>query len=181
MSTEITLKQISRLSGFSISTVSKALNDKLDVSNKTKVKIQGLARDNNYIPNNTAVALRKRKTNIIGVIVPEINARIYGILVSKIQEMAFKKGYRLLLLQSFSCEVKELQCINNVKDGCVDGVIMIKSYQNNGYFNRNQYLSTNSNAIPTVIKEIDESNLNLDEGYTLGEKLINKLLHEITR
>ena len=73
-----TLKQMSVLSGCSISTVSKALNDKYDVSKATRVKIQELARDYNYIPNNAAVALRKKKSKTLAIIVPQITKSVIG-------------------------------------------------------------------------------------------------------
>lgn len=68
----VTIRQLFKLSGFSISTVSKALNDKPDINLKVKHKIKGLAKSVNYIPNNLAAALRNRKTNIIALIVQEL-------------------------------------------------------------------------------------------------------------
>jgi len=125
MPSEITLKQISQSSGFSISTISKALNDKRDVNKETKAKVKEIAKKLNYIPNSSALALRNRETKIIGVIVPKINSKIYGNIISKIQVNAFKRGYRIILLQSLACEDRELECINNVSDGCIDGLILV--------------------------------------------------------
>ena len=67
MKEAITLKHISQISGYSISTVSKALNNRSDVSKQAKFKISKIAKSNNYIPNNTALALRSKKTKIIAV------------------------------------------------------------------------------------------------------------------
>lgn len=179
MSSEITLKHLSQLSGFSISTVSKALNGGRDISKKTKLKICKLAKSNNYIPNSFALALRNRKTKILGVIVPNINSNIYCNIVAKIQETAFKKGYRILLLQSFKNEEKELECINNVRDGCVDGVILIKPNQKSFSLINNLILTMNSSSLPIVIKEIDKLALDLDDGQTIAENSLNMLLDKI--
>lgn len=175
----ITLKHISKLSGFSISTISKALNGGYDISESTKLKIIELAKSKNYIPNNSALALRNRKTKLIGVIVPKINSRIYSNIVSKIQEKAFKQGYRILLLQSLKCEQKEFDCINNVRDGCVDGVILIKPHQKIEYSLNKLRLSTNSSSVPIVIEEIDKMSMLLDQGYIIGEKSLKMLLSKI--
>jgi len=145
----ITLKHISELSGYSISTVSKALNNGNDVSKQTRLKIRELAKSNNYIPNSTALALRSKKTKIIAVIVPHINSTFYSNVLSGIQANAFNKGYKVLILQSFASKKRELDCINNVRDGSVDGVIIIMNNENNYSFNLRSNLSK-SNTLPII-------------------------------
>lgn len=125
MQATITLKGISALSGRSISTVSKALNNKVDVSKKTRLKIQKLAKNHNYIRNNNAIALRNKQTKSIGVIVPYINNTHYSNLLSEIQNITYKKGYRIVVLQSFSSNKIEIGCLKRISDGSVDGIILI--------------------------------------------------------
>ncbi len=110
MNSVITLKHISNLTGYSKSTVSKALNNGLDISDKTKKKIKKIANQYNYSPNNNAVALRSRKSRIIGILVPMFENSIYSHLISEFQKRCFKIGYKLILLQSF----------NNLKIECRD-------------------------------------------------------------
>lgn len=178
MSTEITLKQISHLSGFSISTVSKALNDKLDISNKTKVKIQELAKNFNYVPNSSALALKIRRTKIIAIIVPQVNS-IYSNIISSVEENAFQKGYRILILQSLKSEERELECINNVRDGSVDGIIIIKPFQKRNYSTNKLSLFINFVQTPTVIEKIDRLDISSDKGFIIGAKLLNMMLNKI--
>ena len=68
-SSKVTLKNLSRLTGYSVSTVSKALNNRDDVSEKAKELIQKAAQSNRYLPNYTAIALRKQRTKTIALIV----------------------------------------------------------------------------------------------------------------
>lgn len=175
----ITIKHISQLSGYSISTVSKALNNGCDVSKQTKLKIRKLAKSNNYIPNRAALALRTKKTKIIAVIVPQINSMFYGSVLSVIQKSAFNIGYKVLLLQSFGCKKKELECINEVMDGCVDGIIVIKSSQKRDV-TYNKASSINRIKFPISLIYID-AKLSINEYDTkyLGEKSLNKLLQQI--
>ena len=126
-STMMTLKKISHLSGFSTSTVSKALNDGLDISLDTKKLIRDLAFQYNYIPNKNAVALRKSKTNTIAVILPQVNHQIYGDLLCDIQKMAFEAGYRIVLYQSFAEPLKEQEFLEDASDGSVDAVIILSN------------------------------------------------------
>ncbi|WP_233530580.1 LacI family DNA-binding transcriptional regulator [Gelidibacter salicanalis] len=83
----ITLKKISRLSGYSVSTVSKALNDKKDMSTETRETILNIAKKYNYVPNYYAIALRKQQTKTLAVIIPHSSEQFYGDLLSEIQNM----------------------------------------------------------------------------------------------
>ena len=68
----ITLKKIADLLGVSVPTVSRALKDYPDISKETKAAVLKLAEELHYIPNTLALNLRKNKSNIIGVIIPEV-------------------------------------------------------------------------------------------------------------
>jgi DNA-binding LacI/PurR family transcriptional regulator len=171
MQTVTTLKLMSVLSGRSISTVSKALNDKYDVSKATRIKIQELARDHNYIPNNVAVALRKKKNNTIAVIVPQLTKGLLVDLVSQIQKASYDRGYKLLVLQSSKSSKKEGECINFINDGSVDGAIIVRSK----HIENNYIIS-----IPIVfiqLKNLEFSKSNFNE---LIQEYFNRLIINIT-
>ena len=171
----ITLKHISQLSGYSISTVSKALNNGFDISNQTKLKIRKLAASNNYIPNRTALALRNKRTKIIGVIVPNINSTFYSNVLSAIQKKAFDEGYRILVSQSFGIKNRESECINEIKHGCVDGIIVMKS------FHKKNTISTgvnSANLSSSIIYIEVKSPMNTYRSKLLGEESLNILLQQ---
>ncbi|WP_298512055.1 LacI family DNA-binding transcriptional regulator [uncultured Kordia sp.] len=123
----ITLKELSQLSGFSISTVSKALNNKFDISPTTRKVIQKIASKHNYVANNYAVALRKKQTNAIAIIIPQINTGIYSCFLYHIEKAASKFGYRIVLFQSFSALEREKECLQSISDGSVDGAILLST------------------------------------------------------
>lgn len=128
-STMMTLKKISHLSGFSTSTVSKALNDCYDISVDTKKLIQDLAFQYNYTPNKNAVALRKSKTNIIAVILPQVNQQLYSDLLCDIHQRACESGYRVMLYQSFEKKSKEKEFLEDISDGSVDAAIILSTHE----------------------------------------------------
>lgn len=135
--TAITLKELSRISGYAVSTVSKALNNKFDVSTETKKIIKKIADKYNYIPNNHAVALRKKRTMAISVIVPQANTQFYSSFLYNIQKVAHSVGYRVFLFQSFEEDSKEREFINASNDGSVDGVIILsKNVILNSYYKK---------------------------------------------
>jgi DNA-binding LacI/PurR family transcriptional regulator len=121
----MTLKKISSLTGFSTSTVSKALNNRQDVNLETRNYIRKIAKKNKYIPNKNAVALRKNKSKTIAVILPHVNDSLYSHILSDIQIEASKSGYRIFLFQSF--KNNEMCYLNQINDGSVDGALILSS------------------------------------------------------
>lgn len=171
----ITLKEISKASGYSVSTVSKALNDKLDISLETRSIIKNIAKKYNYVPNNYAIGLRKKKTKTISVIIPQINKPFFSSYLYNIEMVANSYGYRVLLFQSFHKETKEVECIKSNYDGSVDGVIVISKNQSLA----NRY-SNEINKLPIEYVHFDKNTSNSAlkrESYML----FNKLLRQINR
>ena len=147
----VTIKELSFLSGYSTSTVSKALNNKLDVSKTARETIKTIAKQHNYIPNNYAVSLRARKSEAIAVILPKITEACYSHALCFLQKSAEKAGYRILFYQSGGSTVKELDCINSLNDGSIDGVIVISA-------SKNQHINySDTFSIPLVAMDIDHS------------------------
>lgn len=113
------------MSGFSVSTVSKALNDKQDISIETRNAIKGIAKKFNYVPNNYAVALRGKKTKSIAVILPSVTVPHYNQTLFHLQKTLESSGYRVLLYQTFNSDEKEISFINRLNDGSIDGIFVI--------------------------------------------------------
>lgn len=126
-SSAVTIKEISSLSGYSISTVSKALNNKLEISKATRDTIKTIAKQHNYVPNNYAVSLRMQKTGSIAVILPEVTKACYSHSLCHLQKSAERLGYRILFYQSFNSKTKELNYIKSLSDGSIDGIIFVSS------------------------------------------------------
>jgi LacI family transcriptional regulator len=98
--TQFTLKKLSEVLGISISTVSRALKDHPDISEATKAKVKELASALNFEPNNFAVQLRTRQSNILGILVPTINNYFYDSFIAAVEEEAVIHGYTIMILQS---------------------------------------------------------------------------------
>ena len=147
--TSINLKELSFLTGFSISTVSKALNDKFDISDKTKRFITRIAEKHNYIPNSFAVGLRNKKSSTVAIILPQINVDFFSTMLFHFQKTADRNGYRTLVFQSFAKEIREVQYLNSICDGSIDGAIVITNKKNN--------LCAKTFSIPIMTLEIMEA------------------------
>ena len=124
MKQTVTLKQIANEIGVSISTVSKALRNSVEIAAETKLKIQAYAKLYNYRPNNIALSLKNRKTNTIGVIIPEIVHHFFSKVIKGIEQVANKRGYNVIIglsNESFDKEVINMQLLAN---GSIDGFIL---------------------------------------------------------
>lgn len=95
-----TLKKLSEILGISISTVSRALRNHPDISESTKRKVKELAEALEYEPNNYAVQLRTKKSNVLGILVPYIDNFFYDTFIAAVEEEARKHGYTVLIMQS---------------------------------------------------------------------------------
>ena len=95
-----TLKKLSEVLGISISTVSRALKDHPDISESTKTKVKELAEALDYEPNNNAVQLRTRQSNVLGILVPSIDNFFYDSFIAAVEEDARVHGYSVMIMQS---------------------------------------------------------------------------------
>jgi len=107
---QVTIKDIAKKLNISPSTVSRALRDHPDISAKTKEMVSSLAEELDYQPDSIAQSLKKRRTNLIGVIVPEIKHNFFSAAISGIEEVAYRAGYAIIVSQSN--ESYDRECVN---------------------------------------------------------------------
>src|SRR5690554_665075 len=124
MRKKITLKQIAKELGVSISTVSKALRDSDEIGQDTRERIQAFAKFHNYRPNSIALSLKNKKFRTIGVIIPEIVHNFFSMVINGIEHVANQKGYNVVVCfsnESFDREVINMETLAN---GAIDGFIL---------------------------------------------------------
>lgn len=119
-----TLKEISEILNISVSTVSKALKDYSDVSEKTKKLVRETATQLNYRPNSFAVNLRTKESKTIGLIIPEVVHHFFSTVIKGIISQAEKKGYLVIILQSNESFELEKKQIDLLLSKHVDGILI---------------------------------------------------------
>ncbi|MBI9067517.1 MAG: LacI family DNA-binding transcriptional regulator [Salinivirgaceae bacterium] len=119
-----TIKDIAKALGVSISTVSRALQDKHEISEETKVLVRKMAKEMKYRPNSMAVALKTQKTFSIGVVVPQIVSAFYASVVKGIEQVANDLGYQVFVSSSNEDMTKEQKNVFGFIDHRVDGMII---------------------------------------------------------
>lgn len=93
----VTIKDIARESGYSVSTVSRVLNHRSDVSPDAKKKIEEVVEKFHFVPNNNAKQLKQNNSKSIGVLVKGISNMLFASIVEEIQKMIEKTEYTLVV------------------------------------------------------------------------------------
>jgi len=119
-----TLKKLSEVLGLSISTVSRALKDHPDISEKTKTKVKELAVAMEYEPNSYAVQLRTKQNNVLGILVPTINNFFYNSFIAAVEDEARLHGYSVLIMQSRDKLQIETSNLNLFRKNMVAGLFV---------------------------------------------------------
>ena len=95
----VTIKDIARLSGVSITTVSRVLNNRPDVSAESRRKVEAVIESTNYIPNNSARELVRTDSNNIGLVVRGVSNPFYTDIICAIETAVSDAGFTLVMQQ----------------------------------------------------------------------------------
>ena len=128
---QTTIRDIALKLGVSISTVSRALRNVEDINPETKKAVLEVAKKLNYEPNRIAQSLRSKKTNILGVVVPQINLHFFSSAISGIQEYASHHHYSVIICQSLESLQTEEAAIHALISNRVDGLLISLSSKTN--------------------------------------------------
>jgi len=121
---EVTIYDIAKELNISPATVSRGLNDHAVVNKKTKKKIVDMAQAMGYRSNTFASNLRRKRTNIIGVILPHLNSNFLSSVIAGMEKVANEAGYTLLISQSLETEKKEIANARTMFNSRVDGLLV---------------------------------------------------------
>ena len=123
-----TLLTISERTGYSISTVSRVLSGKgkkYRISQQTIDYISDVARSCNFTPNLIAQSLRTRKTNTVGLTIPNIDNPFFATLSGMIINRFKSKGYNVILSDTMENVGNEVEALNSFISRNVDGIIAV--------------------------------------------------------
>ncbi|RZL16535.1 MAG: LacI family transcriptional regulator, partial [Hymenobacter sp.] len=118
------IADLARALNLSPSTVSRALADHSEVSETTRQRVQQLAQEMGYQPNQVAVALRKGRSNTLGVLVPHLTGSFFPEVVDGITEAASAAGYNVMICQSHDDARQERRSLELLLQAPVAGVLV---------------------------------------------------------
>ncbi|WP_251623232.1 LacI family DNA-binding transcriptional regulator [Odoribacter lunatus] len=174
----ITIKDLAAKLNISVSTVSRALKDNPEISLQTRKTVQTLAKELGYRPNPIAVALKTHKSHTIGVVVPQIVNTFFANVVRKIEEIADKYGYNVLVASSNETFEKEQKNIDVFLANRTDGIILSISRATTSY---DHIRNIQNQGVPLVLfdrttKELEVSKVIADDADA-AFKIVQHLIH----
>jgi len=118
------ITDLAKTLGLSPSTISRALSDHNDVSEATKQRVRQLAEELHYQPNQLAAALRRGRSNTLGVLVPYITGHFFPHVVHGIATEAAKLGFNVMICQSNEDVRQEQKNIDLLMNAQVEGILV---------------------------------------------------------
>lgn len=119
----LTIKDVAREANLSPTTVSRVLNNRGYISEKTRKLVYDTMEKLNYHPNQIARSLQSNTSNLIAIIVPDSGNPFFSELVTNIERQCMQHNYRLILCNSFDTYEKESQYLQLLQEQNIDGLI----------------------------------------------------------
>ncbi|MFI3175144.1 MAG: LacI family DNA-binding transcriptional regulator [Bacillota bacterium] len=153
----MTIKDIAKMAGIGVSTVSRAMNDHSDVSAKTKEKVLKIIEENQYIPNNSARNLKRTDINAVGILVKAIDNPFFSKMIRVYEQEIHKERYDFFLEHVDEAQDEIMVAVQLAKEKRLKGIIFL-----GGHFNRSKK-ELNQVPVPYVL-----STLGMDESLLEG-------------
>jgi len=155
-----TIKDVAERAGVTVTTVSRMLNNRVQVSQKTRDKINRAMEELDYQPNELARSLSKKNSQMIGLIVASASNFFFAKVINSVERYCASYGYKLLLCVSNHESRKEIEYFNMLKAHKVAGVILASHTQNLNNFNMNAPIITFDRTLSPEIPSVCSDNYN---------------------
>lgn len=155
-----TITDIAKELNVTPSTVSRALDNHPRISDATKKAVWEMVKKLNYQPNSIASALRKGKSNMIGVIVPTSDRQFFASFIRGVEEIVRDEAYNLMICQSDDQFQKECAGIDTLLNVRVDGIIASVAKETTDI---SHYEKIKSQGVPLVLYDRVIESLNVNQ------------------
>lgn len=122
---ELTIKDVARICGVGVSTVSRAINNHPDINPETKQKVMDTIREHGYIPNNSARNLKRIDAKSIAVLVKGMTNPVFSSMIKVIEAEIKRKKYAMVLNHVNQNEDEVDVALEVVKEKRVRGIIFL--------------------------------------------------------
>jgi len=125
LASKVTIVEVAKKAQVSLGTVSRVINNDVHVAPETRERVSAVMQEMQYVANRQARGLKGMKTNVIGVLVPDLaTSYIGGIMHGIDAELALHK-FELMLFTHHRIAVKEASYVANMVQGMVDGLLLV--------------------------------------------------------
>lgn len=121
----VSIYDIARIAGVSTATVSKVLNGKGSISQKTRERVMAIAHEQGYVPSFAARTLAQSETRTVGLIVPDISNEFFSAIVLRMETLLYDAGYTCYICDSHNDEEREASYLSSLVQRQVDGLVLV--------------------------------------------------------
>ena len=121
----MTISDIAKLSGVSVATVSRVINNKGYVKDETRKKIEAVIEENGYRPNAVARSLTRNDTSMIAVIMSNRLNPFFANVLDAIEEQAAMQGYSILFFNTSEDKERERNAVAQAMEHRVSGILLL--------------------------------------------------------
>ena len=165
-----TIRDIAKITGFSINTVSNALRNKNNVKKDTKEYIQKIARGLAYIPNNIARSLVSKKSFLIALVIHSIKDPFYTELINHIEELIYCSNYKLILFNHNENLQRQDIILQSILEQKIDGVLINPALSDKSIIEK---LNTCGIAFVVLVRNYEDCQVNfIGIDFKLGLKIV---------
>jgi DNA-binding LacI/PurR family transcriptional regulator len=165
-----TIKDVAKKANVSVATVSRVINNTGYVNHETRKIVQDAIEELGYVPNELARSLFRKRSNIIGLIVPHISTYFFAELIESIEDAVTNNGYKLMIFNSKDDMELEKKYLNVLNQYNIDGLILVANTKST-----KEYMKLGI-PILTIDHIIDKSVPSITSDNVLGGELAARKL-----
>ena len=124
-----TIKDVARVAGVSVATVSRALNGRANVTAQTRERVMGVVAQLRFVPSSAAQSMITRRTHTVGALLPDLHGEYFSELIRGIDLAARARGLHLLVSSSHG-DAAEAAAALRAMNGRVDGLLVMSPHVN---------------------------------------------------
>ncbi|WP_320128260.1 LacI family DNA-binding transcriptional regulator [uncultured Sphaerochaeta sp.] len=177
----VSIKEVAKLAGVSVATVSNVLNDTKNVRSETKEKVEIAVKQLNYRINPLARNFRKGQSKVIGFVVSDLSNYFFQNVAIGLEQSLASYGYHVALMDSKESKANEIENVRNLLASSVDGLVLAISGEDCSYL----HLILENHDVPVVFVDRKPLGFTSDmvlstnmEGAYLGVKQLIQKGHE---
>jgi DNA-binding LacI/PurR family transcriptional regulator len=171
----VSIKDVAIAAGVSTATVSRVLADKPYVRGEVRDRVMAVVKELNYSPNRVARNLRSRKSNVIGLIVSDIENPFFQQISRAVEDVAYEQGYSVMLCNNDENPEKEILYLHLLRDENVAGIILSPTRQTADNFSATSELNIPMVVVDRRVSDAEVDNIvidNVQAAHTITTHLI---------
>lgn len=174
---KMTINDVARIAGVSKSTISRYLNGHFKhMSNETRLRIKEIIEVTGYQPSNIAQSLKRNTSQLIGVIVADIESPFSSALIKSIGDAIVNTKYKLIIANSNNCYETEKSNITSLLAQQVDGMIVNTTKMNNPFL-----INIANQGLPVVLADRFVNNYNFNIAYIANKEPMYEMIDHLVQ